>query len=109
MAAFSPSLTISRSNQRAARWRLRVGLVPLLCGALGCGAGLPASTPAHEHWVPGYAFGLWGKAELDVRDDCPVTGAASVRIGTTWSTLLVSVATLGAYTPRQVRVHCRAQ
>ncbi|MEO7034894.1 MAG: hypothetical protein ABI548_13375 [Polyangiaceae bacterium] len=109
MAVFSPSLSISRSNQRAARWLLRVGLAPLLGGVFGCAAGLPATTPAHEHWLPGYAFGLWDKAELDVRDDCPVTGAESVRIGTTWSTFLVSVATLGVYTPHQVRVHCRAQ
>jgi hypothetical protein len=79
-----------------------------LC-SFGCAAALPASAPAHRHWVPGYVFGLWGKAELDVRDDCPSSGAESVRIGTTWSTLLVSAATLGMYTPREVRVHCRAR
>ncbi|MEP7050292.1 MAG: hypothetical protein ABJB12_08070 [Pseudomonadota bacterium] len=84
-------------------------LAPLLAGCLGCAAGLPPPAAAHQHWVAGYVFGLWGKADLDVRDDCPTAGAESVRIGTTWSTLLVSAATLGVYTPREVRVLCRAQ
>lgn len=100
-------LSLSQSRRRTARcWWC---LAPVLLGGLGCAAALPARTPAHLHWVPGYAFGLWGKADLDVRDDCPSTGAESVRIGTTWSTLLVSAATLGVYTPREVRVHCKAQ
>jgi len=104
--AVSP-LSLSRSPRRAARCVLC--LAPLLVGSIGCAAALPASTPAREHWVPGYAFGLWGKADLHVRDDCPSAGAESVRVGTTWATLLVSVATLGVYTPREVRVRCRAQ
>ncbi|MEI9939789.1 MAG: hypothetical protein WDO69_21420 [Pseudomonadota bacterium] len=80
----------------------------LLCGALGCASNTPAAdSPLHEHWVPGYVFGIWGKAELDVRDDCPTTGAAGVRIGATWSTLLVSLVTVGMYTPREVQVECR--
>ena len=83
----------------------------LLSGALGCAAQTPlaasAASATHEHWVPGYVFGTWGKAELDVRDDCPIGGAADIRIGTTWSTLLVSLITLGVYTPREVRVQCR--
>jgi hypothetical protein len=82
----------------------------LLAGALCCSCATTtgAALPPREHWVPGYVFGLWGKAELDVRDDCPVTGADSVRIGVTWSTLLVSLLTVGMYTPREVRVQCRA-
>jgi hypothetical protein len=75
---------------------------------LGCGGSTPSATDPHEHWVAGFAFGLYGTADLDVRDDCPSTGAASIRIGTTWSTLLVSVVTLGLYTPREVRVQCKA-
>ena len=75
---------------------------------LGCAPARPAAEPVREHWVPGYAFGIWGRSELDLRDDCPTTGAARVRIGPTWSTLLVSVLTLGIYTPREVIVHCRA-
>jgi len=81
-----------------------------LLGALlatACAATPRAVEPAREHWVPGYVFGIWGKTELDVRDDCPA-GAARVRIGATWSTLLVSMATLGMYAPHEVIVHCRA-
>ena len=76
--------------------------------ATGCIGTPRANEPGREHWVPGYGFGIWGKGELDVRDDCPA-GAARVRIGATWSTLLVSVATLGVYTPHEVIVHCRAR
>ena len=78
---------------------------------LGCGsaAARAPAAPLHDHWLSGYVFGIWGKSELDVRDDCPDTGAASVRIGATWTTLAVSVVTLGIYTPREVRVQCRVQ
>lgn len=61
------------------------------------------------HWVPGYVLGIWGRGELDVRDDCPSTGPSSVRIGPSFGTLLATFATLGIYTPREVRVQCRAQ
>jgi hypothetical protein len=81
----------------------------LLLALAGCAVPPKAVAPVREHWVPAYVFGIWGKNELDVRDDCPVTGAARVRIGATWSTVLVSLVTLGVYTPREVIVHCRAE
>ncbi len=77
-----------------------------MLGCTGSSARGPAS-PIHDHWLSGYVLGIWGKSELDVRDDCPNTGAASVRVGATWATLAVSVVTLGIYTPREVRVRCR--
>jgi hypothetical protein len=97
-------VTASKSQEHAARWLLAAAL----CSSC---ATTPSSAlpPPRYHWVPGYVFGLWGKAELDVRDDCPTTGADNMRIGVTWSTLLVSVLTIGMYTPREVRVQCRAQ
>jgi Bor protein len=75
----------------------------------GCAEPPHTVAPVREHWAPAYVFGIWGKSELDVRDDCPTTGAARVRVGATWSTVLVSVVTLGLYTPREVIVHCRAE
>ena len=78
--------------------------------AMGCAARdvRPASAP-RTHWVSGYFFGLLGQAELDVRDDCPKNGARDVRIGGTWSTIAVSLLTLGLYTPREVRLTCQAE
>ena len=98
------SLSLIKSKPRGAA---RLLCAAALVGSWGCAGALPVSTPPHRHWVPGYVFGLWGKAELDVRDDCPATGAETLRMGTTWSTLLVSVATIGVYTPREVLVQCR--
>jgi hypothetical protein len=97
-----------RNRKLAARTKQRTALMVLLL-PLGCAATPRAAESAHEHWVAGYVFGIWGKSELDTRDDCPNLGAARVRIGPTWSTLLVSFATLGMYTPREVVVHCRAR
>ncbi len=84
-----------------------------MLGASGCASAPVAAAPnvpsaPNRHWVPAYVLGIWGKAELDVRDDCPTTGAAGVFIGPTWQTILVSVGTVGLYTPREVRVYCRA-
>jgi hypothetical protein len=83
------------------------------CGyaLIGCAAtpSRGAVAPTHDHWLSGYVLGIWGEAELDVRDDCPKTGAASVRVGATWTTLVVTVVTLGIYAPREVRVQCRAE
>ncbi len=81
----------------------------LVYAPLGCTAIPHAAAPRRDHWTPSYVFGIWGKAELDVRDDCPTGGAATIRIGATWSTLLVSVITLGLYTPSEVVVRCRVQ
>lgn len=75
----------------------------------GC-ASTPSRTavgPTHDHWLSSYVLGIWGTADLDVRDDCPETGASEVQIGATWATLAVTVATLGIYTPREARVQCR--
>lgn len=81
-----------------------------LAFVLGCArtSAQPADAP-RSHWVPGYFFGLYGKAELDVRDDCPLSGAREVRIGGTWTTILATIATLGLYTPREVRITCQAE
>jgi Bor protein len=101
---------MAERNQRlVARNLSRAWLAVGSFALLGCTATPRAVEPVREHWVPGYVFGIWGKSELDMRDDCPTTGAARVRIGATWSTFLVSIVTLGAYTPSNVTVHCRAQ
>jgi Bor protein len=101
---------MAERNSRLVARKLTEGCLTLslLATVAGCGATRPAAAPRHEHWVPAYVFGIWGKSELDVRDDCPDAGASRIRIGATWSTFLVSVVTLGIYTPREVIVRCRA-
>jgi len=73
----------------------------------GCASTNADLRPTQAHWVSSYVLGVWGTAEFDVREDCPSGIAESVRVGPTWATVLVSVGTLGLYTPREVIVHCR--
>ena len=72
----------------------------------GCSGAHGTARPNEAHWVAAYGFGVWGTAEFDIRDDCPSGVAENVRVGPTWTTLLVSLVTLGLYTPREVRVRC---
>lgn len=97
-----------RNVRPVAQLRWSFGLACLL-GLWGCASATPVVREPHRHWVPAYVFGIWGKAELDARDDCSTSGVADVFIGQTWKTLLVSVGTLGMYTPREVRIRCRAE
>jgi hypothetical protein len=83
--------------------------IAVLLGVSGCASNARTPETPHRHWAPAYVFGIWGKADLDARDDCPTSGAADVFIGPTWQTILVSVGTLGMYTPREVRIRCRPQ
>ena len=99
---------MAERNVRLVARKLRLAWLALSLLLPACATPPPARAPTRNHWLPGYVFGIWGKAELDVRDDCPTTGAARIRVGATWSTLLVSLATLGLYTPREVTVHCRS-
>ena len=78
-----------------------------LAGCASANADLHPPRVTEAHWVSSYVLGVWGTAEFDIRDDCPSGVAESVRIGPTWATLLVSIGTLGLYTPREVIVHCR--
>jgi len=94
------------------KWSAGLLAISVCSGALtGCAstAARGAVAATHDHWLSGYMLGIWGKAELDVREDCPQTGAASVRVGATWTTLAITVVTLGIYAPREVRVQCRTQ
>jgi hypothetical protein len=80
-------------------------------GRLCCLALLALSctgTRAHEKrtWLPSYAFGAIGGGDLDVRDVCPSGSAEDISVGSSLSTLAVSFATLGVYTPREAKVRC---
>ena len=58
-----------------------------------------------EQWTDHYLFGLIGHEEVDVRLFCPGE-VASIRTGGNVATDLVTVLTLGIYSPRKVYVTC---
>jgi hypothetical protein len=67
-----------------------------------------ASTSADTRrvWLPAYALGAIGGGDLDVRDYCAPGALRELSVGSSWGTLGVSLATLGVYTPREVRIRC---
>ena len=62
----------------------------------------------HDQWTNFYVFGLVGKQRVDVRPFCPGGDIASVQTGGNFATGLVSLVTIGVYTPRKVYVTCPA-
>jgi hypothetical protein len=86
---------------------VRARLLFLLClslGSFGCAA--HQSTATRRAWLPTYLFGSIGGGDLDVRDVCPSGSAEQLSVGSSWSTLGVSLITLGIYTPREAKVRC---
>ncbi len=62
--------------------------------------------PTHEEWTDHYLFGMIGTDEYDLGQWCP-NGVAIVRRGGSFATGVVTLATLGIYSPRKVYVTCR--
>lgn len=85
--------------------KVRVALLPCCLLAAGCAAAPPAS---YRVWLPAYALGAIGGGSVDMRDYCAPGAAREVAVGSSWATLGVSLATLGVYTPREVRVTCES-
>ena len=87
---------------------MRATLSCLALGVLlaGCAA---QRQSVRSVWVPAYVFGAFGGGDVDVRDYCASGSADEVWIGSSWATLGVSVATLGIYTPREVRLRCASK
>ena len=56
--------------------------------------------------MPAYLFGSIGGGDVDVRDLCVSGRAESLAVSSSLGTIGVSVATLGVYTPRLVKVRC---
>jgi hypothetical protein len=63
----------------------------------------------HEEWTDFFIFGLVGTEELDVREFCGNDEVAAVRTGSNFATGLVSVLTIGIYTPHKFYVTCAAR
>ena len=98
-------------------WRrtlARALVAATMLGATGCFKATFISDPSvvrgemHDEWTSFFVFGLVGTEHVDVREYC--RGAvAEVRTGANAGTVVVSVVTLGIYTPRKVYVTCAAR
>lgn len=62
----------------------------------------------HDEWSDFYVFGLVGTENFDVHQFCPNGEVAVAKTGGNLGTGLVSVVTIGIYTPRKVYVTCAA-
>ena len=81
----------------------RLSLFWISLSVAACAAPAPS---VRSVWLPTYLFGAIGGGDLDVRDVCPSGTVDQLSVGSSWSTLGVSVVTLGVYTPREARVRC---
>ncbi len=62
----------------------------------------------HDEWTNFFLFGLVNEQTIDVHQFCPNGKVAQVQTGANFGTGLVSVLTIGIYTPRKVYVTCAA-
>ena len=60
----------------------------------------------HDEWTSFFVFGLVGEQTLDVKQFCPDGRFAEIQTGANFGTGLVSLVTIGIYTPRKVYVTC---
>lgn len=82
---------------------MRLAILALSFSVSACAAQRPE---VRTLWLPAYGFGIFDGGTLDLRDVCPSGGAEELSIGSSWASLGISAATLGVYTPREVRVRC---
>jgi hypothetical protein len=61
--------------------------------------------PTHEQWTSHFLWGVVGDDDYDATALCP-RGASVVRTGGNFGTGVVTVATLGIYSPRKIYVTC---
>jgi len=92
----------------------RVALLAVLLGGAGCyKATFIRDTNAvkgaeHDRWLDFWVFGLVNEQNVNVREFCPDGRIAEVQTHGNFGTGIVSVLTLGIYTPRKVTVTCAA-
>ena len=74
--------------------------------AAACGAATKQESTATKVLVPTYLFGTLGTRTLDLQEVCGGQPLGEVDVYPTWATALIGVATLGTYTPVEIRVRC---
>ena len=68
--------------------------------------GAPASTESVEKgWASGWIYGLVPPSTIETAKKCP-NGAAKVETQLSFGNQLVSLLTLGIYTPMSIKVRC---
>jgi hypothetical protein len=94
-------------------WSIQCAFAALL-GITGCYKATFYQNPnavagaRHERWSDFFILGLVGHEHFDVRDFCDQDEVAEVRTGGNFATGIVSLVTIGIYTPRKVYVTCAA-
>lgn len=96
------------------RWTKLALLAAVLFSSAGCYRATFYKDPnvvvgeEHDEWSDFFVFGLVGTQHFEVERFCPGAQVAEVRTGGNVGTGVVSVLTMGIYTPRKVYVSCSA-
>ena len=94
-----------RSTDRGSLGGVLVRTAVVVCSLALASCAAPAAG-SRRVLLPAYALGAIGGGDLDVRDYCPAGSAGELSVGSSWRTLGLSLATLGVYTPRELRIRC---
>jgi Bor protein len=92
----------------------KAALLAVLLGSAGCYKATFIRDPSAvkgaegDQWLNFFVFGLVGEETVDVRRFCPDGRVAQVQTHGNFGTGIVSILTIGIYTPRKVTVTCAA-
>jgi hypothetical protein len=84
-----------------------MALVSCVCSCRASFVDGKTATAEHsERWGHFFVYGMAGHAQFDVRDACRSGRAHAVHVESTPTMVLLSVLTLGIYTPRSIEIEC---
>ena len=90
----------------------RAALVAALLASAGCYKATFIRDPdavkgaEHDRWLDFWLWGLVNEHDIDVKQFCPDGRVAQVVTGGNFGTGIVSLVTIGIYSPRKVYVTC---
>jgi hypothetical protein len=93
----------------------RAVLLAALLGAAGCYKATFIRDPSavkgveHDRWLDFFLWGLVNEQDIDVEQFCPEGKAAQVVSGGNFGTGIVSLLTIGIYSPRKVWITCEGE
>ena len=86
-------------------------LTLVLAGTVGCyhatveTAATPSTQTVEKKWASGWIYGLVPPSTISTKEKCP-NGVAKVETQLSFANQLVSILTLGIYTPMDIRATC---